>query len=173
MSWRSGEWAETSALGRRNLGRVGRKTRRAQGSVSFATPIRAGFEPLSWRGDHGPSLRIEARSVFLGGITTHSAAQNRRGTAQTATTPSARRVFRPTDCGFSPTKAASPRRRYYGDGFAQAARRRAVRRARNSSSFCCCSGVRRGASPARVWSKASLFSCTVFCRTARSLSIAS
>ena len=30
--------------------------------------FRAGFEPLSWRSDHGPSLRIEGRSVFLGGV---------------------------------------------------------------------------------------------------------
>jgi hypothetical protein len=43
--------------------------------------FRAGFEPLSWRRDHGPSLRIEGRSVFLGGIRTHAAAQNRRGLA--------------------------------------------------------------------------------------------
>jgi hypothetical protein len=32
--------------------------------------FRACFEPLSWRGDHGPSFRIEGRSVFLGGVTT-------------------------------------------------------------------------------------------------------
>jgi hypothetical protein len=36
-------------------------------------------------------------------------AQNRRGTAQTATTPSARRVFRPTHRGFG--HALSPFRR--------------------------------------------------------------
>ena len=28
--------------------------------------FRAGFEPLSWRGDHGPLLRIESRFGFLG-----------------------------------------------------------------------------------------------------------
>jgi hypothetical protein len=28
--------------------------------------FRAGFEPLSWRGDHEPSLRIECRFGFLG-----------------------------------------------------------------------------------------------------------
>jgi hypothetical protein len=31
------------------------------------TLARAGFEPLSWRGNHGPSLRIEGRFDFLGG----------------------------------------------------------------------------------------------------------
>jgi hypothetical protein len=30
------------------------------------TPIRAGFEPLSWCGDQGPSLGIEGRFAFLG-----------------------------------------------------------------------------------------------------------
>jgi len=40
--------------------------------------FRAGFEPLSWRRDHKPSLRMEGRSVFLGGIATHAAVQNRR-----------------------------------------------------------------------------------------------
>jgi hypothetical protein len=79
---------------------------------------------------------------------------------------------RPTKVALSPIRrfASSP---FYGDTFAIAARRRAVRLARNSSSFCCCSEFSSGANPARVWSKASLFSCTVFCRTARSLSIAS
>jgi hypothetical protein len=45
--------------------------------------FRASFEPLSWRRDYGPSIRIEGRSIFLGGITTttHAAAQNRRGLA--------------------------------------------------------------------------------------------
>jgi hypothetical protein len=41
--------------------------------------FRAGFEPLWWRRDYGPSLRIEGRSLFVGDITTHAAAQNRRG----------------------------------------------------------------------------------------------
>jgi hypothetical protein len=31
--------------------------------------FRASFEPLSWRRDNEPSLRIEGRSFFLGGIT--------------------------------------------------------------------------------------------------------
>jgi hypothetical protein len=43
--------------------------------------VRAGFKPLSWRDDPGPSLRIDGSPFFLGGITTHAAAQNRRGLA--------------------------------------------------------------------------------------------
>jgi hypothetical protein len=42
---------------------------------------RAGFEPLSWRRDQGPSLKTKGRSVFLGGIKTSAAAQNRLGWA--------------------------------------------------------------------------------------------
>ena len=41
--------------------------------------FRAGFEPLSWRGDHEPSLGIKGRFGFLGRITIHVTAQNRRG----------------------------------------------------------------------------------------------
>jgi hypothetical protein len=43
--------------------------------------FRAGFEPLSWRGDRGSSLRIEGRFGFIGRYQTHTAAQNRRGLA--------------------------------------------------------------------------------------------
>src|ERR1700757_3482157 len=72
--------------------------------------FRAGFEPLSCRGTHGPSLRIEGLPVFSwGGITIHAAAQNRRGLAAKRTQPLARRVFRPTVPGSS---AHSPRRRF-------------------------------------------------------------
>ena len=89
-------------------------------------------------------------------------------------------IFAPTDPARHRPFAVSPLRRVahspfrnQGDGFAQVARSLAIRRARNSSSFCCWSGSSSGANPARVWSKAWLFSCTVFIRTARSLSMAS
>jgi hypothetical protein len=54
---------------------------------------RAGFEPLFWCRDDGPSLRIHGHSVFVGGITTNAAAQNRRGWGAKGTEPRARRVF--------------------------------------------------------------------------------
>src|ERR1700756_1236979 len=77
---------------------------------SLATPIRAGFEPR--RGLVIPPTKIERpktlRTVRDGGATT--TAQNRRGTAQTTTAPSGRRVFRPTGRGFSHTH--SPHRRF-------------------------------------------------------------
>jgi hypothetical protein len=56
--------------------------------------FRAGFEPLSWDRDHGLSVRIEGRLVFLGGITTNAVAQNRRSWRGKGTEPWARRVFR-------------------------------------------------------------------------------
>jgi hypothetical protein len=70
--------------------------------------FRAGFEQLSWRRDHKSSLRIEGRSVFLGGITTDAAAQNQRGLARQGTELWARRVFRPTSRGrdLIPTEAS-------------------------------------------------------------------
>jgi hypothetical protein len=77
--------------------------------VSFLFGMfRAGFEPLSWRRDHKSSLRIEGRSVFLGGITAGAAAQNRRGLARPGTELWARRVFRPTARGreIIPTEAS-------------------------------------------------------------------
>ena len=58
--------------------------------------------------DHGPSLRIEGPSVFLGGITTDAAAQNWRGCAwhrhRTIGAPS----FSPTVPGFLHHVAHSP-----------------------------------------------------------------
>jgi hypothetical protein len=73
--------------------------------------FRAGFEPLSWDRDHGLSLRIEGRLVFLGGITTSNAAQNRSGWRRKGTEPWARRVFRPTVHGFLRPFAGAPIRR--------------------------------------------------------------
>src|ERR1700757_4200729 len=74
--------------------------------------FRAGFEPLSWRSDHGPSLRIEGRSVFLGGITSHAAAQNRRGMAwqrnQTLDAPSFSPYRSRVPAPFRPTRHTSP-----------------------------------------------------------------
>jgi hypothetical protein len=41
--------------------------------------FRAGFEPLSWRGESRIFVKnLKVVSVLLGGITTHTAAQNRR-----------------------------------------------------------------------------------------------
>jgi hypothetical protein len=49
---------------------------------SLLSPVfRAGFEPLSWRGDYGAWLRELKAIRFLGDLTTHAAAQNRRGLA--------------------------------------------------------------------------------------------
>ena len=58
--------------------------------------FRAGFEPLSWRRDHGPSLRIESRSVFLGGINITPQLKTGADRRGKGTEPWARRVFRPT-----------------------------------------------------------------------------
>jgi len=61
--------------------------------------FRAGFEPLSWRRDHGPSLRIESRSVFLGGITSRRSSKPARIGVAKEPSRGARRVFRPTVAG--------------------------------------------------------------------------
>jgi hypothetical protein len=57
---RNGEWA----MGPGN----GRAKNSAPMVLLLFALFRAGFEPLSWRPDHGPSLGMEGRSVFLAGI---------------------------------------------------------------------------------------------------------
>jgi hypothetical protein len=70
--------------------------------------VRAGFEPLSRRRNHGPSLRIEGRSVFLGDIKPTPRLKTGADWRGIGTEPRARRVFRPTIAGFARRVAESP-----------------------------------------------------------------
>ena len=110
-----------SACGRvgdaaRRPGTVGRKTRRADGSVRASrqsAPVLSRGVGCDTAQENRTAFNSQRRSVIAASVTT---AQNRRRTAQTPTTLYARRVFRPTDRAFSHSGspihplAASPRR---------------------------------------------------------------
>ena len=70
--------------------------------------FRAGFEPLSWRRDHGHSLRNEYRSFSRAASQPTPRLKTGADWRGIGTEPWARRVLRPTVSGFSRRVALSP-----------------------------------------------------------------